>query len=68
MLCQPRHLFGPLRFVCMVVAFVTSTMQIDAAPAQDAPPLHERIDELIESSQVGPQVPLAGDAVFLRRV
>ena len=64
MLCPPRRLLDPLR---LVVLFVAATVT-HTALAQNAPPLHERIDQLIEASQVGPQVPLAGDGVFLRRV
>ncbi len=38
----------------------------DAPPAQK--PLHERIDELVESSSFAPLAPPASDADFLRRV
>jgi hypothetical protein len=67
MLCRLKQLLGPLRLVCVVAAFITTAVT-HTALAQDAPPLHERIDKLIDASQVGPQVPLASDAVFLRRV
>ncbi len=36
-----------------------------AASAQE--PLHQRIDQLVESNQIGPLAPLASDAEFLRR-
>ena len=39
-----------------------------AASAQDLPPLHERIDQLIESAAVGPIAPACGDADFARRI
>ncbi|AGA24504.1 DUF1549 domain-containing protein [Singulisphaera acidiphila] len=48
-----------------VVGLLTSTAGAADAPA---PPLHERIDRVIDASHVGPPVALAGDAEFLRRV
>lgn len=43
------------------------TFKARAADAP-APPLHERIDRVIDASRVGPPVALASDAEFLRRV
>lgn len=39
-----------------------------SARAQAPLPLHERIDALIESSQVGPLAPLVGDGELMRRL
>ena len=36
--------------------------------AQDQPPLHERIDALIDAAAVGPIAPPASDADFVRRI
>ncbi|SIO35056.1 Protein of unknown function [Singulisphaera sp. GP187] len=47
------------------MGLLTSTARAADAPA---PPLRERIDQVIDASHVGPPVALAGDAEFLRRV
>ncbi len=54
----------PVRvLVTLVVALAFSF----AARAQE-PPLHERIDQLVEAAAVGPMSAVAGDADFVRRV
>lgn len=58
----PRPLGRVLCLVCLLGL---------AAPAvaADAPkPLHVRVDEAIAAVRVGPEVPLAGDAEYLRRL
>ena len=42
--------------------------QATSIAAQDQPPLHERIDQLIEASAVGPVTPTCSDADFVRRI
>ncbi len=39
-----------------------------AAAAEPPAPLHDRIDQLVEASRVGPAAAIAGDAEFLRRL
>lgn len=57
--------------LCCVVGLLTSAAQAADPPTPTpapTPPLHERIDQLIDASHVGPPVALTGDAEFLRRV
>ena len=55
--------------LCLLAAFLLGVVP-SSATAADAPPppLHERIDRLIDAGHVGPAVGLASDAEFLRRV
>ncbi len=56
-----------------VVLLAVASLRADdppatSEPAPAPPPLHERIDALVESTSLGPVAPLASDAEFLRRV
>jgi hypothetical protein len=42
--------------------------QWSSVSAQDQPPLHERIDQLVEASAIGPVAPTCSDADFVRRI
>ncbi|MEX2174103.1 MAG: DUF1549 domain-containing protein [Pirellulaceae bacterium] len=45
----------------------TLTVAVSASAAADEPPLHERIDALIDAAAAGPINPQSSDADFLRR-
>jgi hypothetical protein len=59
-----------LQLVCLLAASgcFAAAGQWRAATAQDAPPLHERIDQLIDAAAVGPIAPTCSDADFVRRI
>jgi hypothetical protein len=50
------------------IATVLALLAVSTAAGAADPPLHERIDLLIESASIGPVAPPANDADFLRRV
>ena len=58
----------PLR-LGLRTGFLVSLLTCSALAADGpATALHERVDRIIDAGRVGPAVPLAGDAEFLRRV
>ena len=66
---MPRHAVGnPARLRIAVGALLLALGPIGEISRADGPPLHEKIDALLESASLGPAAPLAADADFLRRV
>ncbi|MFM8250915.1 MAG: hypothetical protein ACKOBW_04870, partial [Planctomycetota bacterium] len=74
-----RFLAVTLSFIALAPHFAQAQNPAPPAPAAPAPaantpaapppaPLHERIDQLVESASVGALAPLASDADFVRRV
>jgi hypothetical protein len=57
-----------MRSVCYRIGHLPALLVLLAnAAVADEPPLHERIDALIDAAAVGPLAPPANDADFLRR-
>ncbi len=58
------------RWFVLYVVTATVVLAVDrgAAAEEAPPPLHERIDALVESTWLGPAAPPAADADFLRRM
>ncbi len=56
------------RLLGRVLALVLLMGAASAVASDRGKPLHVRIDEVIDAARVGPEVPLAGDAEYLRRL
>jgi hypothetical protein len=62
---QPNRCLHSRVAICAVIVATAAAARAADPPAK---PLHERIDELIESGATAPAAELVGDAEFLRRV
>jgi hypothetical protein len=54
--------------LCCIAGLCCTTLSADEPPVSSPPPLSLRIDQLLARSFHGPEIPLASDAEFLRRI